>query len=84
MAENEIGKVIHYYSKIGVGIIRLSGALKVGDVIHFKGGGTDFTQTVKSMQIEHASIEEAKAGQEIGIKTESAVKDNAVVYLIIE
>jgi len=43
--EDEIGKITHYFSKIDVGIIKLSkGKLKVGDTIRIKGHTSDLTQ----------------------------------------
>ena len=37
MEEQEIGVVDHFFGKISVGMIKLSGVLKVGDTIHIKG-----------------------------------------------
>ena len=69
MKEVEIGIVQDYFSKIGVAAIEItSGTLKVGDKIHFLGHTTDFTDEVKSMQIEHESVEGARRGAEVGIK----------------
>lgn len=62
MEEKQVGVMTHYYGHINVGIIELSDALKVGDTIHVKGHATDFTQAVDSMQVEHAGVQEAKAG----------------------
>ncbi|MAE42605.1 hypothetical protein CMO93_02445 [Candidatus Woesearchaeota archaeon] len=47
----EVGKVTHYYTNIGVAVVELTGALKVGDKIRIKGATSDFEQTVDSMQI---------------------------------
>jgi len=78
--ETEIGKVTHYYNKIGVAIIELSETLKVGDTIHIKNDSTDLEQTVESMQIEHENIEEAKAGEVIGLKVKDKVREGDTVY----
>lgn len=84
MAEEKlIGKVSHYFTKISVGIIELEDTVKVGDTIHIKGATTDFTQQVESMQIEHESINEAKAGQSIGLKVNEPVRENDKVYKVI-
>ena len=77
-----IGKISHYFSKIGVAVINLSDSLKVGDSIRIAGGENDFTQTVKSMQAEHQNIENAKAGDSIGIKVEQKVREDYKVYKI--
>jgi putative protease len=77
-----IGKVSHYFSKIGVAVIDLSDSLKVGDTIRISGGETDFTQTVESMQAEHQNIEEAKAGDSIGVKVAQKVREDYKVYKV--
>ena len=80
----EIGKVTHYFTKIGVAVIELSGDLKVGDTIHIKGATSDFKQEVESMQIERENIEEAEAGQSIGLKTKDHVREGDTVYKVTE
>lgn len=83
MQEKEIGKITHYYGNISVGIIELSDTLKVGESVHIKGYSSDFTQTVDSMQIEHADVLEAKAGDLIGIKVIQKVHPHDKVFKII-
>lgn len=83
MSEREIGTVTHYYGKIGVGIIQLLDYLKVGDTIHIKGHSTNFTQVVSSIQIEHQSVNEAKAGDLVGLKVEQKVHPNDKVFKVI-
>jgi len=80
--KDKIGKIVHYYDKIGVAIIELSGKLKVGDSIRIKGNGIDFEQEVSSMQIEHEDIKEAKKGETIGLKIEQKAKEGDEVYLV--
>lgn len=77
-----MGKIIHYYGNIGVGIIELSGDLGVGDTIRIEGGATSFEQEVESMQIEHEAIQKAKKGQSIGLKMKEKVKEGDEVYKI--
>ncbi len=78
----EIGKVVHYYTKLGVAVIELSDTLKTGDKIRIKGATSDFEQPVESMQIEHENIEEAKAGQSIGMKVKEHVREHDNVYKV--
>lgn len=78
----EIGKVLHYYTNIGVAVIELSGTLKTGDKIRIKGATSDFEQPVDSMQIEHEKVEEATAGQSIGMKVKEHVREHDVVYKV--
>lgn len=84
MGEIEIGKVIDYYAKIGVVAIDLTDSLKVGDMIHFKGRTTDFEQKVESIQIEHANVQEAKAGQSVGLKIKDRIREHDKVYKVVE
>lgn len=77
-----IGKVSHYFSKIGVAVIELSDTLKVGQTIRIVGGETDFTQTVESMEIEHQKVNEAKAGDSVGLKVNQKVREGYKVYKI--
>jgi putative protease len=83
--EEEVGKVVNYYSKIGVAAIEIiNGELKIGDLIRFKGATTDFTQKIESMQIEKNPVEKAAAGSSVGIKVNNKVRVNDKVYKIIE
>jgi translation elongation factor EF-1alpha len=78
----EIGKVSHYFTKIGVAVIELTGTLSVGDKILFQGSTTDFEQAVSSIQIEHKDITKAQAGQSIGLKVLNRVREGDVVYKV--
>ena len=82
MPEKKIGKIAHYYTNINVGVIELTGVLKVGDTIHIKGATSDFTQKIESMQMEHEDIQKAKKGQAIGLKVSEPVRENDVVYKV--
>lgn len=77
----KIGKVTHYYDKIGVAVVELDSDLAIGDKIKFERGGEElFEQEVKSMQIEHEKVEKAGKGDVIGLKTEKEVKEGADLY----
>ena len=78
--ETEIGEVMTYYANIEVAAVELSGSVKVGDTIIFRGFTTDLEQKVDSMQIEHVSVQEAKAGDQIGVKVPGKVRKNDRVY----
>jgi len=80
----EVGRVTHYFSRIGVAVVELSAPLAVGDRILIKGATTNFEQVVDSMQIEHKNIERAEAGQAIGLKVIDRVRVNDRVYKIVE
>lgn len=80
MAKTPIGKITHFFNKISVAVIKLDGPLRVGDFISIEGPETNFKQNVDSMQVEHANIGEAKAGDAVGMKTAQPVKAGDLVF----
>ena len=77
-----IGKITHYFNKIGVAVVDLSDTLKVGDTIRIMGGNTDFNQVVESMEVEHQKVQEAKKGDSVGMKVNEKVREEYSVYKI--
>ncbi len=76
-----IGEVVHYFPKPKVAVIKLKSSLAVGDEIRIEGGkDTDFTQEVKSMEVDHEKIKKAKKGQEVGLKVKEKVREGYKVY----
>ena len=84
MAEEKlIGKITHYFGKIGVAVLELTeGGLKTGETIHIVGHGADFEQAVESMQVEHENVETAKKGDSVGLKVDEEVKPGTEVYKV--
>ncbi len=80
--EVEIGRVGDYFAKIGVAGIDLTGPLKVGERIRIKGHTTDLEQVVDSIQIEHESVQEAKAGDKIGVMVKERCRGGDHVYRV--
>lgn len=78
--EELIGKIIHYYDNIKVGIVEITKGMEVGDKIHIKGTTTDFEQEVESMQIEHEQVSKAKKGDAIGLQVKDKVREGDNVY----
>lgn len=78
--EERIGVVTHFYNKIQVAVVRLTGRLAIGDRVHFKGENTDFQQDVASMQIEHAPVTEGTAGMEVAMKVDGRVRQGDGLY----
>ena len=76
----KIGDVIHYYTNVEVAVVELTGKLKTGDRIMIKGATTDFTQLVKSIQIDHDQVTEAKSGDSIGLEVEYRVRAGDKVF----
>ena len=75
-----IGVVTHYYGGLGVAIIKFAKPVAVGDSIQIKGATTDLIQKVNSMQFDHKEIEEAKKGQEVGVKVKDRIREGDEVF----
>jgi len=84
MPEEQIGHVSDFFARPVVAAIELTAPLKVGDQIHIKGHSTDLTVTVASMQIHNAAVQEAKAGDPVGVKITDRVRKGDLVYKIVE
>jgi putative protease len=82
MAEELVGTVSHYFAKPQVGVVKLTAAIKVGDMLHFHGHTTDFQQNIASMEIEHARVDTAASGDEIAIKVDQRVREGDEVYRV--
>lgn len=78
-----LGEITHFFSKINVAVIKIEqGSLKIGDTIRVKGHTTDFEMRVESMQVEHKPVEDAKAGDDVGLKVDEPVRGNDLVYKV--
>jgi hypothetical protein len=81
--EEAIGIVTHYYSHLGVAVVQMNkGSLKTGDTIHITGHTTDVTQVVASMEYEHQHVDQAGAGQSVGLKVSDQAREHDIVYLV--
>lgn len=81
--ETAVGTVTHYYSHLNVAVVQINkGELKTGNTIHIKGHSTDFMQAVESMEYEHRHIDQASAGQSVGIKVKDHAREHDIVYLV--
>jgi putative protease len=81
MADKPVGKITHYYDKIGVAVVELDKALKVGNTIKIVKGDTEFTQAVDSMQIDRKEVKSAKKGDSIGLKIDQPIRPGAQDFL---
>jgi len=79
MAEVEIGKVVHYFSKAGVAAIQVA---QNGDTIHVKGHTSDFTQKIDSMQVDNQAVSEAAVGQTIGLRVKEHAREHDLVFKV--
>jgi translation elongation factor EF-1alpha len=79
-----VGKVTHYYNRISVAVLELSGELKVGEWIHILGRITDFDQRVGSMEIEHEKIQSAGPGADVALKVIETVREGDIIFKSVE
>jgi selenocysteine-specific translation elongation factor len=84
MSEEMIGTVSDFFARPVVAAIELTAALKLGDKIHIKGHTTDLELGVESMQIDNAPVDEAKAGDSVGVKIHERVRKGDTVYKIVD
>jgi translation elongation factor EF-1alpha len=78
-----VGEITHYFSNIGVAVIKVLDVIKAGDTIRIVGGeDTDFEQAVDSMEVEHQKVEVANPGDDIGLKVEEKVREGYKVYRV--
>ena len=77
-----VGKVLHYFDKLGVATVKISSNLKLGDKIVVIGNTTGIIKSVvKSMEAKKKPLKKAKKGQEVGIKL-PRVRKNDEIYVI--
>ncbi|MBW1949828.1 MAG: hypothetical protein JRF59_07200 [Deltaproteobacteria bacterium] len=85
MPEEEVGKIVKFFAKPSVAALEVTkGSIKTGDTLHYKGHTTDFTETVGSMEMDNQAIDEAKAGDLVGIKVGERVRENDIVYKVTD
>jgi len=84
MPEEVIGNVSDFFARPVVAGIELTATVNVGDKIHIKGHTTDIELTVESMQINNVDVQQAKAGDSVGIKVDERVRRGDTVYKVTD
>jgi putative protease len=84
MGKKLVGKIAHYFDKLGVAVIELSDTLNEGDEISIEGKTTNLQQTASSIQIDRKPVESAKKGQSVGLKIEGRVREGDKVFRVEE
>lgn len=85
MPDKLIGKVTHYFDKIGVAVVKAENeGVAVGDSVKFKHGDKEFAQMIGSLEVDKISVGKIVAGQEAGLKVDEEVKEGWEVYKIVE
>ena len=82
MAGKEIGKVTHWYDKIGVAVVKLGDTLKISDKIKDCHGEVEFDDTILSMQIDHKDVPFGKKGDEVAMKLSGKAKEGSLICKI--
>lgn len=77
-----IGAITHYYDKIKVGVIKLTGALSVGDCIEYQTDEGPYSQIVESMEINREPAFKARSGKEVGLKLRKIPRTGTFVNII--
>lgn len=80
--EKLVGKITHYYSRLGVAVLELSGEIRLADELHILGRITDFTQYVNSLEINHQKIERAGPGAEVALLLEDYARPGDAVFKV--
>lgn len=75
----EIGKVTHWYDKLGVAAVKLDGMLRRGDRVVIKRGDDEFEDTVDSIQVDRKDVESAGKDDDAAIKLSQRAKEGAVI-----
>lgn len=85
MNYTQVGKIVHYFDKIQVGVLQVTdGEVKVGDTIRVGDEATGFEQKVESLQIEHKPVDGIKTGEEAGLKLDQPSREGTLVYKVSE
>ena len=84
MPEEVVGKVSDFFARPVVAGIELTAPIKVGDKLHVTGHTTDLEFTVDSMQINNVNVQEAKAGDSVGIKVPDRVRHGDTIYKVTD
>ena len=82
MPEEAIGTISEFFARPVVAGISLTQTLKKGDKLHIKGHTTDLEFVAGSMQINNVNVEQAKPGDEVGIKVPDRVRKGDTVYRV--
>jgi len=79
-----IGKIVHYYSKIGVALVEINNnSLALGEDILIRGKTTPLVRwKIESMEIEKKGVKKAKKDQKVGIKLPFCRKGDELYKII--
>jgi len=85
MPEEQVAVIVKFFAKPSVAALEVTGGtIKKGDLLRYKGHTTDFTEEVRSMEVDNQSVDEAKQGDMVGVKVKERVRENDNVYKVVE
>ncbi len=80
---DRVGFVMHYWDHVNAAAVRIErGQLRVGDTIHVRGHTTDYYQRIDRLELEHAPVDSAGAGHEVGVHVSQRVREGDSVYKV--
>lgn len=82
MPERTVGRVTHYFGKLGAAGLSLTEPLRVGDRVHVVGHTTDVTASIDRMQIDHKDVEVASPGDDVAVHVGAKVREHDEVRKI--
>ncbi|MCP4667120.1 MAG: hypothetical protein GY849_12220 [Deltaproteobacteria bacterium] len=85
MPEEQVAVIVKFFTKPSVAALEVtSGTIKKGDLLRYKGHTTDFTEELRSMEIDNQPVDEAGQGDMVGVKVKERVRENDKVYKVLE
>lgn len=79
-----IGRVSAFFPRPSAVAIQLTASLRVGETVYIKGRTTDLIQPVGSLQIAKQPVQQAEAGQLVGLVVAGKCRRRDVVYRLSE
>lgn len=82
------GVVTHYFPKVQAAVVKFEADVKVGDKIKIIGQRGEShqqfetEQEVSSLQKDRTPVDQAKSGDELGMKVEKEVQEGDEVFLV--
>jgi len=85
MPDEQVAVIVKFFAKPAVAALEVTnGIIKKGDLLRYKGHTTDFTEEITSMEIDNNPVDEARAGDLIGVQVKQRVRENDKVYKVVE
>lgn len=83
MRREIVGKVRHYYTRLGVVIVALRSRIKIGDTVQIIGCNSDYTHKINCIEKDHVNVQSAQGGDDVAIRFSGRIKEHDVIYKIL-